>query len=204
MQFLAPLYRRINAVASHPHAPWILLAWSVLEGFIFPLPPEVLLVPMVLSNRDKAVWFSTLSLIGSLCGASIGYMLGHLVFAKISPLLHMLGWNAAIAAQVSHLQQVAQHSPWHAFFLLVCVGFTPIPLKIFTWASGIVGVPLLAFILSMLIGRAKRVYSLAAVVTWGGKRAGTLSVGWARRCIGLILVIIVVLSAWMIGKIQTG
>ena len=72
---------------------------------------------------------------------------------------------------MTHLREVAAESPWKAFWLLVLAGFTPIPLKIFTWASGIVGVPMLPFLASMVVGRGKRVYLIAAAIRLGGERA---------------------------------
>ena len=81
-------------------------------------------------------------------------------------------------------------SPWKAFWLLVLAGFTPIPLKIFTWASGIVGVPMLPFLASMLVGRGKRVYLVALAHPprrrARGRGAASLHradrLGRARRC----------------------
>ena len=96
-------------------------------------------------------------------GAVVGYVLGHYAYELVQPLLAALGWLDAIDAQVAHCaRRSPRESPWQAFWLLVLAGFTPIPLKIFTWASGIVGVPMLPFLLSMLIGRGKRVFLVAA------------------------------------------
>ena len=82
------------------------------------------------------------------------------------------------------MRAIAAESPWQVFWLLVLAGFTPIPLKIFTWAAGIVGVPFLPFMASMLIGRGKRVYLLAGAIRLGGERAERLlhryieQIGW--------------------------
>ena len=69
------------------------------------------------------------------------------------------------------MREITAQSPWKAFWLLVIAGFTPIPLKIFTWASGIVGVPFLPFMASMAIGRGKRLYLVAIAIRLGGERA---------------------------------
>ncbi len=158
MKIFGPLYNRAITWSRHRYAPALLTGLSFVEGFIFPVPPEVMLGPMSLANRHQALWFATLSLLGSLAGALLGYLLGHFAFAVMQPLIAWLGWSQAIDKQIHQLQQLVLESPWRAFWLLVLVGFTPIPLKIFTWASGIVGVPLLPFLSSMLIGRGKRVY----------------------------------------------
>ena len=86
-------------------------------------------------------------------------------------MLEDLGWLARIDEQVASLREVLAQSPWKAFWLLVIAGFTPIPLKIFTWASGIVGVPMLPFLTSMFVGRGKRVFLVALAIRFGGERA---------------------------------
>jgi membrane protein YqaA with SNARE-associated domain len=171
MKVFGPIYERTLAWARHPRAPSLLTGLSFAEAVVFPVPPEVMLAPMCLSEPRRAFWFATLSLIGSLAGALLGYALGHFAYELIKPLLEAMGWIERIDAQVEHLRQVAADSPWNAFWLLVLAGFTPIPLKIFTWASGIVGIPLLPFLASMAVGRGKRVYLVAAAVRLGGSRA---------------------------------
>jgi membrane protein YqaA with SNARE-associated domain len=156
MKIFGPLYDRAIRWSRHPRAPALLVGLSFAEAIIFPVMPEVMLAPMSLAERGRALWYATLSLIGSMAGALFGYALGHFAFAALQPLIEWLGWSQAIDAQVAQLREVVARSPWQAFWLLVLAGFTPIPLKIFTWASGIVGVPLLPFMASMLVGRAPR------------------------------------------------
>ena len=114
-----------------------------------------------------AVW----GLIFGLLGAVVGYLMGHYAYELVKPMLAALGWLDRIDAQVAQLREITAQSPWKAFWLLVIAGFTPIPLKIFTWASGIVGVPFLPFMASMAIGRGKRLYLVALAIRLGGERA---------------------------------
>ncbi|WP_066095640.1 YqaA family protein [Xanthomonas massiliensis] len=171
MKIFGPLYEHAIRWARHPRAPWFLGGLSFAEAVVFPVPPEIMLAPMSLSQPRRALWFATISLAGSLAGALVGYTLGHFAYAAVQPLIEWLGWRQAIDGQVEHLRQVVAQSPWKAFWLLVLAGFTPIPLKIFTWASGIVGVPVLPFLASMLVGRGKRVYLVAGAIRLGGERA---------------------------------
>ena len=97
------------------------------------------------------IWFATISLVFGLLGAVVGYLLGYFAYELVKPMLAALGWLDKIDAQVAELREITAQSPWKAFWLLVIAGFTPIPLKIFTWASGIVGVPFLPFLASMAI-----------------------------------------------------
>jgi membrane protein YqaA with SNARE-associated domain len=171
MKVFAPLYERALTWARHPRAPWLLAGLSFVEAIVFPVMPEVMLAPMCLARPRRGFWFATLSLAGSLAGAVVGYLLGHYAYEAVRPLLASLGWIDRIDAQVESLRAVVAESPWKAFWLLVLAGFAPIPLKIFTWASGVVGVPMLPFLLSMLVGRGKRVYLLALAIRIGGERA---------------------------------
>jgi membrane protein YqaA with SNARE-associated domain len=171
LKIFGPLYERALSWARHRNAPVLLTLLSFAEAVIFPVPPEVMLAPMCLSQPRRGFWFATLSLTGSLFGAVLGYLLGHYAYELIKPLFEALGWIGKIDAQVTHLREIAAQSPWKLFWLLVLAGFTPIPLKFFTWASGIVGVPLLPFLASMLIGRGKRVFLVALAIRVGGQRA---------------------------------
>jgi len=145
MKLFGPLYERALAWSRHPRAPLFLTMLSLFEAVFFPVAPEVMLAPMCLSQPRRGFWFAFLSLCGSLVGAVIGYALGHYAFELLRPALDSMGWLEHIDKQVAWLRGIAEQSPWKAFWVLVLAGFAPIPLKFFTWASGIVGVPLLPF-----------------------------------------------------------
>ncbi|NUS39192.1 MAG: DedA family protein [Lysobacter sp.] len=200
MKVFAPLYARAIAWARHPRAPLLLVLLSFAEAVIFPVMPEVMLAPMCLSQPRRSFRFATLSLAGSLVGAVFGYLLGHYAFELVKPALASLGWMQHIDAQVASLRALAQQSPWKLFGLLVLAGFTPIPLKFFTWAAGIVGVPLLPFLASMAIGRGKRVYLVALAIRLGGERAEAAlrryiePIGWSA------LILLVAAAVYLVAK----
>ncbi len=204
MKIFGPLYERAIAWSRHRRAPTFLTGLSFAEAIVFPVPPEVMLAPMSLAQPRRALWFATLSLMGSLAGALVGYMLGHFAFAAVQPLIEWLGWTQKIDAQVSHLREVVAESPWRAFWLLVLAGFTPIPLKIFTWASGIVGIPLLPFLASMLVGRGKRVYLVAGAIRLGGPRAEAALRRWIEPLGWVAMAILALLVVWVIWRAKYG
>jgi membrane protein YqaA with SNARE-associated domain len=171
MKLFGPVYERALLWARHRRAPALLTGLSFAEAVFFPVPPEVMLAPMCLSQPRRSFWFATLSLAGSLAGAIVGYLLGHFAFELVKPALASLGWLDRIDIQVEYLRGIAAQSPWKTFWILVLAGFTPIPLKFFTWASGIVGVPLVPFMASMAVGRGKRVFLIALALRLGGPRA---------------------------------
>ncbi|MFC6841777.1 YqaA family protein [Xanthomonas theicola] len=204
MKIFGPLYERAIGWSRHRRAPALLTMLSFAEAIVFPVPPEVMLAPMSLAQPRRALWFATLSLAGALAGALVGYMLGHFAFAAVQPLIEWLGWVQKIDAQVSHLREVVAESPWRAFWLLVLAGFTPIPLKIFTWASGIVGIPLLPFLASMLVGRGKRVYLVAGAIRLGGPRAEAALRRWIEPLGWVAMAILVLLVVWVIWRAKYG
>lgn len=195
MKLFKPLYERALSWAVHPRAEPLLAVLSFFEAILFPIMPEVMLGPMVLAQPRRWARLATVSLVFSVLGALVGYALGHYAFEWMRPVFESLGWMQAIDRQVAELGEVAQRSPWSAFWVLVVAGLLPIPLKIFTWASGIVGVPLLPFVASMIVGRGKRVYLLAGVIRLAGPRAEAALhrwiewIGWAVL-IALLLTIL--------------
>jgi membrane protein YqaA with SNARE-associated domain len=174
LKLFRPLYERALVWAQHRHATRFLALLSFVEAIVFPVPPEAMLAPMTLAQPQRWWRYAGVSLLFSLLGAMVGYALGHFAFDALRPLLAALGWLPKIDALVAQLRADLAQSPWTAFWLLVVAGFTPIPLKIFTWASGIVGVPIPAFLASMAIGRGKRVFLLAGLIRLGGVRAEAL------------------------------
>ena len=204
MKIFGPLYERTIGWARHRRAPAFLTGLSFAEAVVFPVPPEVMLAPMCLAQPKRGFWFATLSLLGSLAGAVVGYALGHYAYELVKPLLAALGWMERIDAQVQQLREIAAHSPWQAFWLLVLAGFTPIPLKIFTWASGIVGVPLVPFLASMFIGRGKRVYLVALAIRLGGVRAEAALRRYIEPIGWIASVLLLAAIGWLVWKAQFG
>lgn len=204
MKVFAPLYERALRWARHRHAPALLTGLSVAEAVVFPVMPEVMLAPMSLAQPRRAFRFATLSLAGSMVGAVLGYLLGHYAYELVKPLLASLGWIERIDEQVDYLRGIAAQSPWKAFWILVLAGFTPIPLKIFTWASGIVGVPMLPFMASMLVGRGKRVYLVALAIRVGGERAQIVLHRWIEPIGWVAVALLAALGGYLVWRAQGG
>ena len=178
MKLFGPLYERALAWSRHPRAPALLGLLSFVEAIIFPVPPEVMLAPMTLA-RPKAWWrYATISLGWSLAGALVGYAIGHFAIGMIEPLIDRFGYAQKFA-------EVRQLAAEQGFWLLLIGGFTPIPFKLLTLASGAVGMPMLPFLAGAIIGRGKRVYLVAGLIALGGERAEAWlhryvePIGWA-------------------------
>lgn len=171
MKLFGPIYERTLRWARHRNATWLLAFLSFIEAIFFPIPPEVMLAPMCLAQPRRGFWFASVSLASALVGAVIGYFLGHYAWQGLQPLLASVGMLDSIEHGIAIIREKSAHSPWSVFWFLVLAGFSPIPMKVFTWASGIVGIPMLPFLASMLVGRGKRVYLVALAIRLGGERA---------------------------------
>lgn len=197
MRLFASLYERAITWARHRHAVRYLAGLSFVEAFIFPVMPEVMLAPMMLAEPRKAFRFANWSLLFSLLGSVVGYALGHFAFEALKPFLDSLHLLAPILKGVENLQKDMQAHALGLYIVLAMAALQPVvPMKFVTWAAGIVGVPLLPFLLCMLIGRGKRVWLLALLVRIFGERAEQMLrkhiewIGWA------VIVAIVLLAAW--------
>lgn len=195
MRLFKPLYEMALRWAAHPRAQAYLAGLSFVEAFIFPIAPELMLAPMTLAKPARWARYASLSLAFSLLGSLVGYALGHFAFDALRPYLAESGLLAHLDALVAEFQAVATAHPWKAFWLLVAAGFLPIPMKVASWACGIVGVPILPFLAGIAVGRGKRVYLLCGLIRLGGERAEKAIhrwiewIGWA--IIALIVLIVI-------------
>lgn len=190
MKIFEPLFERAIIWARHKNAPALLTLLSFIEAIFFPVPPELMLAPMCVAQPKRGFYYASLSLLGSMAGMFIGYAIGYYAIELAMPFIEKMGY----AAQFESIKQAAADN---GFWLLLIAGFTPVPFKIFTLASGAVGMPLLPFFFGGAIGRGKRVFLVAGVIRLGGEKAeATLRrhiepVGWGAS------VLLVGVIAWM-------
>ena len=194
MRLFGTLYARALVWARAPRAVYYLCTLSFVEAFIFPIMPEVMLAPMMLGKRHRAFFFANISLLFSLLGALVGYALGHWAYEAVKPLLS-LHMQQVITIWVDNLRtDMNQH--WLAMLgALTLAALQPvIPMKLVTWAAGIVGVPILPFLACVAVGRGKRVWLLALLIRLFGERAEQMLhrhiewIGWAAlAALGLML-----------------
>ncbi|MCX7556786.1 DedA family protein [Xanthomonadaceae bacterium JHOS43] len=177
MKIFAPLYERMLGWSRHRHAPALLGGVSFFEAIVFPIPPEVMLAPMSLAEPKRAYWFATISLVASMLGMFVGYAIGHFAIELAMPLLERFGYAA-------QFEEIKRQAAENGFWLLLLAGFTPVPFKVFTLASGAIGMPLLPFFFGALIGRGKRVFLVAWAIRLGGAKAEAMlrkhiePIGW--------------------------
>src|SRR5262249_15579142 len=156
------LYDWTMRVAAHPRAPYILFGVAFVESSIFPIPPDVMLVPMILAKRGNAWRYATLCLVGSVLGGIAGYAIGFFLFAYLGePILAFYGLSS------KYEQARILIADWGAW-ILIAKGWTPFPYKVLTIAAGVFKMPLVPFIFASIIARAMRFYLVAALLYWFG------------------------------------
>lgn len=200
MKLFKPLYERALRWSAHPHAPWLLGFLSFIEAIIFPVPPETMLAPMCLAETRKSLRFASISLVGSLLGAVVGYLLGHFAFDAIRPLLTP-SMQQTIDLWVGNLR-IDMREHWLALLgTLTIAALQPvIPIKFVTWAAGIVGVPLLPFLVCIAVGRGKRVYLVAGAIRIGGARAEAALHRWIEPIGWASLLLLMAIGGWLAWK----
>ena len=145
--------------AAQKNAMWALFLISFVESSVFPIPPDILLVPMVLANRDKAWRIAAVCTLGSVLGGIAGYGIGYFLFEQIGrPLLEFYGKSGKFA----EFQDM--YNQWGAW-VVAMAGLTPFPYKVITIASGVTALSLPTFIIASVISRGVRFY-LEALLLW--------------------------------------
>lgn len=152
------LYDFTLSLAEHPKAIWALALVAFAESSVFPIPPDVLLIPLIIANPRKAWLFATVTLVASVLGGLAGYAIGHFAFEQIGrPILEALGKAEAIEAYAHKFNNVG-------FWAVLAAGVTPFPFKVITIMSGATAMPLSAFIPTAILARGLRFFAVAALL----------------------------------------
>ncbi len=157
------LYDWMMRTARNRHAPHALFWVSFIESSIFPIPPDVMLIPMILANRAKAWIYATICTVGSVLGGMAGYAIGYYVFEYAGqPILAFYGYGG------KYLETKALFDAWGPW-ILIAKGWTPFPYKVLTIAAGVFHMDLLSFVLDSIVARSMRFYLVAALLYWFGE-----------------------------------
>lgn len=160
------LYARTMALAGHRHAERALAAVTLAESSFFPIPPDVILLPMVLADRSKAWRYAFICTISSVIGGVIGYGIGFFLFESIGEvILEFYG----LADEFQEIAARYNDVGW--LMVLLGGGFTPLPYKVITIASGLTRLDFFTFVAVSLVARAARFYLTCGLLYWGGPKA---------------------------------
>jgi membrane protein YqaA with SNARE-associated domain len=156
MQLFENVYHAVIRLAKGKSAPLYLSFLSFLESFILPFPPpDVMLAPMSLATPAKAIYFASLTLVASVAGGVVGYLIGAFLFEQVQPFIIDWGYQ-------TEFETVTRWFDEWGFWAVLIAGFSPVPYKIFTISAGALGLSFVPFIIASLIGRGARFY----VVAW--------------------------------------
>ena len=185
LPMLRRLYDRTLSHAAHRHALWVLAGVSFLESSVFPIPPDVLMIPMILAAPQRAFVIASVCLLASVAGGVAGYGIGYFAFEELGrPVLAGLGKLEQMAAFNARFHDVGS-------WAVLVAGLTPFPYKVITIMSGWTGLPLASFVIISIIARGLRFF-LAAWLLW---RYGAPIRDLIERRLGLMFTLFVVLLA---------
>ncbi|MFN3294421.1 MAG: YqaA family protein [Gemmobacter sp.] len=155
---LRRLYDWTLSLAGHRHALWVLAAVAFVESSVFPIPPDILMIPMILAARQRAFLIAAVCTAASVLGGLLGYGIGALAFEQLGrPILQSLGKADAMAEFATRFNDFG-------FWSVLVAGVTPFPYKVITIMSGFTAMPLDTFMLTSLLARGLRFFVVAALL----------------------------------------
>lgn len=149
-------------VAGDKRADWWLALVSFVESSVFPIPPDVMIVPMVLADRRRAWRVAGVATAASVAGGLAGYAIGSLFFEALGqPILDLYGYAEKFRSFAD------SYNEWGAW-IVFGAGLTPFPYKVITIASGVTRLDLLVFVAASVVSRGMRFYAVAGLLWWFG------------------------------------
>ena len=155
MKIFSSLYEKVLAWSQSPHATKYLATISFAEASFFPIPVAVMLLPMCFAQPKRAWKLATITLVFSVLGGIIGYLLGWGAYELIVPFFK------------NHMAQIDQAREWFSVYgvwIVLMAGFSPVPYKIFTITAGSLVMPFIPFLIASIIGRSAQFYLIAFLV----------------------------------------
>ena len=150
------LYKKCLDLAGHKSSKYYLAIVSLIESSFFPIPPDVMIVPMVISKKNDFLKIFFIATIFSVMGGILGYFIGAFFFEFGSNIMNFYGYEDKLSNIKENLINSDGFYAWLGILFLA--GFTPLPYKVFTIASGLIGFNLLIFIFISLISRGLRFF----------------------------------------------
>ena len=185
------LYKKCLDLAAHKSSKYYLAAVSFIESSFFPIPPDVMIVPMVISKKDDFFKIFLITTIFSVLGGTLGYFIGAFFFDIGMQVVTFYGYEDKLISLKNNLINSEGFYAWLSILFLA--GFTPLPYKVFTIASGLIGFNILVFIVISLISRGLRFF----IVSYLSYKFGNLFTEFMEKhgskwftLIGILIVII--------------
>ncbi len=152
------LYNWTIRLAEHPRAIWALAFVAFVESSVFPIPPDILMIPMIIAAPRRAFVIAGVATVASVLGGMFGYWIGAVLFDSVGqPILAFYGKEAHFATFSEN------YNAWGAWAVLIA-GVTPFPYKVITILSGSTGLNLWVFMIASIVARAARFFLVAALL----------------------------------------
>ena len=185
------LYKKCLDLAAHKSSKYYLAIVSFIESSFFPIPPDVMVIPMVISKKDDFLKIFLITTIFSVLGGILGYFIGAFFFDTGMQIMTFYGYEDKLISLKNNLINSEGFYAWLSILFLA--GFTPLPYKVFTIASGLIGFNILIFIVISLISRGLRFF----IVSYLSYKFGNLFTEFMEKhgskwftIIGILIVII--------------
>ena len=185
------LYKKCLDLASHKSSKYYLAVVSFIESSFFPIPPDVMVIPMVISKKSDFVKIFLITTIFSVLGGILGYLIGIFFFDIGMQIMSFYGYEDKV---INLKNDLINNEGFYAWLgVLFLAGFTPLPYKVFTISSGLIGFNILIFFIISLISRGLRFF----IVSYLSYKFGYLFTKFMNEhgakwftIIGLVIVII--------------
>lgn len=177
------LYDWTISMADHPRALWVLAFVAFIESSVFPIPPDVLMIPMILAAPHRAWLIAGVALVSSVLGGMLGYAIGAFAYEGLGqPILEALGKGSAMEAFNTRFNDFG-------FWAVLTAGITPFPYKVITIMSGWTGMPLATFVATSILARGLRFFIVAGLL-W---KYGEPIRDFIERRLGLMFTLFIIL-----------
>jgi len=186
------LYKKCLDLAGHKSSKYYLAIVSFIESSFFPIPPDVMIVPMVISKKYNFIKIFLISTIFSVMGGMLGYLIGVFFFEFSTNIMNLYGYGDELSDIKDRLLNGDNFYAWLGILFLA--GFTPLPYKVFTIASGLIGFNFLIFILISLISRGLRFFIVSYLSYRFGDLFNELMNNHGSKWFTLIGIIIVIIG----------
>tara|TARA_B100000073_G_C23427512_1_gene449830 strand:+ start:17 stop:622 length:606 start_codon:yes stop_codon:yes gene_type:complete len=156
---LNSLYKKCLDLAGHKSSKYYLAVISFIESSFFPIPPDVMVIPMVISKKKDFIKIFLITTIFSVLGGVLGYFIGAFFFDIGIQIMIFYGYEEKLISLKNDLIKSEGFYAWLGILFLA--GFTPLPYKVFTIASGLIGFNIIIFIFTSLISRGLRFFIIS-------------------------------------------
>ena len=195
------LYNKTIKLAGHKSSKLILGIISFIESFIFPIPPDVLIIPMTIAKKNDWVKIAFVATTGSVLGALLGYLIGFVFFNEIGIKIFELYGVDNTSFLKEKFSSEGGVIAWMT--LLAIAGFTPVPFKLLTITSGFVGFNIFYFLIVSAITRGTRFFLISFLI---GKFGSAMKEIIEKKLIkvSIVITIIIIVVAFLVYKFLKG